>query len=385
MEGKKILVLGGGVGGLATAHYLRLSLPSKHQIVVIEKDSAFYLCPFNTRIISGKMKHPREGERALSGLKSKGIEWIHGEILEIDSEQKTVRTSAGILKGDYLIIALGVEKVPSMIEGFAETAYNFYDAQGALELRQRLEGFQGGRIAILICSTTFACLATPYEVSLLIDFLLREKNVRQKTEIDIYSPETQPVPLAGPLMGQAICGVIGERGVKYHPQMHIKKIESHRLIFEEGEAFFDLLAGVPPHLAPPVVRQAGLTDETGWVPVDLQTLETKHLGVFAIGDVTSVQQPNPTGFFLPKNWVIADEEGRVVAKNIATQILGGQERIGFEGRSFCYFGVGGDKAMYAFSKFYAYPKPRVDLELASEQFYKERETLEQELVEKLLP
>jgi len=383
---QRILILGGGVGGLAAAHYLRLALPSEHHIVVVEKTSKFYLCPFNMRLISGEMGHPREGERDLSRLESKGIEWIQGEVLEINWKQKMVHTTAGTLKGDYIIIALGAESVPEVVDGFSQAAYNFYDAYGALELKQRLGNFDSGRIIILICSTIFPCLATPYEVALLIDSLFRTKATRQMVEIAVYTPETQPIPLAGASMGKAICSVLTERGIEYYTLAQIKRIEpnAHRLIFEEAETSFDLLASVPPYQAPQVVEKAGLVDETGWIPVNLQTLETKYKGVFAIGDVTSIQQPNPTGFFLPKNWVLVEEQSRVVARNIATQILGNGERSTFQGRSFCYLGVGDGKAMYTSANFYGYPEPIVHLEVASEHFHEERRALEQELLEKLV-
>jgi len=393
MEGKRILILGGGVGGLSAAYHLRAALPPEHQIVVIGKDSNFYLCPLNMRLISGEMKHPREAERDLSNLKTKGIQWIHGEVLEINQEKKVVHTTAGTLEGDYIIIALGVERVPDAIAGFSQAAYNFYDRYGAFELKQRLDEFNGGRIVILICSTTFSCLATPFEAAFLIDSLFRKKAIRQNVEIAIYTPETQPVPLAGASMGKPICDLLTARGIEYHPLTQIERIEpdAHRLVFKETEVPFDLLAAVPIHMAPPVVQKAGLTDETGWIPVNLQTLETKYTDVFAIGDVTSVQQPNPTGFFLPKNWVIAEEQGRVVAKNIAAQILGGGERSTFKGKSFCYLGVGGGydgaeefEAMYSLANFYGYPEPIVYMEFPSKQFFKEREALERELVEKLI-
>ena len=378
--------MGAGVGGLAAAHHLRIALPPEHRIVVVGKASTFFLCPLITRIISGEVKHPREGERDLSRLESKGIKWIQGEVLEIDQEKKMVQTTAGTLKGDYVVIALGAERVPDMVPGFTQVAYNFYDAHEAIKLNQSLVNFEGGRIVILICSTTFSCLATPYEVALLIDSLFRKKGTRQKVEIAIYTPETQPIPLAGASIGSTICSLLIERGIEYYPLHKIKRIEpeDHRLVFEETESSFDLLAGVPPHVAPKVVQKAGLVDETGWIPVNLQTLETRYTGVFAIGDVTSVRQPNPTNFFLPKGWVFAEEQGRVVAKNISTEILGDGERNTFGGKSFCYLGTGDGKALYATTNFYAYPEPLVYLQPASEQFYKEREALEQELLEKLI-
>ncbi|HUV51569.1 MAG TPA: FAD/NAD(P)-binding oxidoreductase [Dehalococcoidia bacterium] len=386
MEGKRILILGGGIGGLATARHLRIALPPEHRIVVVDKGSTLYIRALNMRLISGEMKHPREGERDLSGLESKGIEWIRGEVLEIDQKQKVVQTTAGTLKGDYLVIALGAERVPDAVGGFTQVAYNFYEAYEALKLKEALDEFDSGRIVILVCSAPFSCPAAPYEAALLIDSMFRKKEARQRVEIAIYTPEAQPMASAGPSMGSAVCSMLAERGIEYHPLHKINKIEPdvHRLVFKGSEASFDLLAGVPSHMAPRVVQKAGLTDKTGWIPVDLQTLETRYPGVFAIGDITSIRQPNPTGLFLPKAWVFAEEQSRVVARNIATQILDDGKHSTFRGRGFCYIEVGEGKAAYGSGNFYASPEPLVYLEAASERFHKERRALEQELLETLV-
>jgi sulfide:quinone oxidoreductase len=386
MEGKTVLVLGGGIGGLAVAHHLRKALPPEHRIVVVEKGSTFYIRALNMRIIAGEMKHPGEGERGLSELESRGIECIHGEVLDIDPKQKVVQTAAGTLEGDYVVIALGAERVPNAVAGFTQAAYNLYDAYEALELKKALDQFDRGRIVILVCSAPFSCPAAPYEAALLIDSMFRKKAARQRVEIAIYTPEAQPMPSAGSAMGSAVCSLLSERSIEYYPKQKIKEIDgdNHKLVFEASGTSFDLLVGVPPHVAPPVVRKAGLTDNTGWIPVDLQTLETSYPGVFAIGDIASIRQPNPTGLFLPKAWVFAEGEARVVARNISSQILGDGKGSMFDGKGFCYIEVGEGLAAYGSGDFYAYPVPRVYLEAASEHFHSERKALEQELMQTLV-
>src|SRR3972149_10299243 len=99
MTGKKVLILGGGFGGLAAAQNLRRLLPPEHRIVVIEKRTAFYLNAFNMQLISGEMKDPREGQRELSELARKDIDWVHAEIDRIGPARKSVITSAGTLEG----------------------------------------------------------------------------------------------------------------------------------------------------------------------------------------------------------------------------------------------------------------------------------------------
>jgi sulfide:quinone oxidoreductase len=89
-----------------------------------------------------------------------------------------------------------------------------------------------------------------------------------------------------------------------------------RIRFANGaETEFALLAYVPPHTAPKVVQEAGLCGESGWVPVDRETMRTRVPGVHALGDVTgimltSISRP------LPKAGVLAHNEAEVLARNI---------------------------------------------------------------------
>ncbi|MDO8687965.1 MAG: FAD/NAD(P)-binding oxidoreductase [Dehalococcoidales bacterium] len=378
MAGKTIVILGGGFGGLSTAQQLRRMLPPEHRIVVVERQNTFSLCSFNMRFMVGEIKDKGEVERPLSELAVKGIEWVHGEILEIDPAARRVRTSSATLEADYLIIALGAEKDGSGIPGFVESAYNLYDTNGAFGVYRALQQFDTGRAIVLVCRTPFSCPAAPYEAALLMDSFFRSKGNRQRVEMAVYTPEPRPMPSAGPAMGDAVIGMLKERDIKYYPQQKLQRIDSapRRIVFEGGETSFDLLVSIPPHAAPKVVREAGLTDETGWIPVEIDTLKTRYPGVFAIGDVTFIRQPNPTGLLLPKAGVFADEQSRVVAAIITAEVRGEGEPKRFDGKGFCYIEVGDGQAAYGSGNFYGYPAPQVYLEPPSLKLHEERKRLE---------
>jgi sulfide:quinone oxidoreductase len=386
MSGKTIVILGGGFGGLSTAQQLRKALPSEHRVVVVEKQDTFHLCSLNMRLMAGEMADHQEGDRALAGLAPKGIEWVQGEITEVDAAARRVRTSSATLEADYLVIALGANKDSTLVPGFAEAAYNVYDAREASLLNEPLRELESGRAIVLVCRSPFSCPAAPYEAAFLMDSALRSQGNRQQVEVAVYTPEGKPMAGAGPAMGDAVIGMLEERDIKFNPQHKVEKVDaaSRRIVFEGGEAAFDLLVGVPPHVAPEVVREAGLTDETGWIPVEIDTLETAYPGVYAIGDVTAARQPNPTGLFLPKAGVFADEQSRVVAANIAAEIAGEDRSKRYDGKGFCYIEVGEGLAAYGSGDFYGYPGPRVYLEPPSTKFHEERKRLEQDQLESLV-
>lgn len=376
MAGKTVLILGGGLGGIAAAGALRRLCAPEHRIVLVERNDRFSLRMANLWLMTGERRHPEEGERALSRLTERGIEWIRAEIESIDPLAKTVQTSAGNLAGDYLVIALGAERHPESIPGFAEAALDLYERAGALRIREALEVFPGGRIVVLVARTPFSCPSAPYEAAFLVDSTLRRHGVRERSEIAVYTPEDLPMPVAGPEVGKELVRMLQGRGIEFHAEQIVMKIDPAARIarFELEDTGFDLLIGVPPHRVPAALRAARLTDASGWIPVDASSLRTRHAGVYAIGDATSIRLP--VGMFLPKAGVFADEQARVVAQNIAAEISGKAAAGRFDGHGFCYIETGDDMAAYGAGNFYGIPSPTVSIEPPSARFHKEKHEIE---------
>jgi sulfide:quinone oxidoreductase len=156
--------------------------------------------------------------------------------------------------------------------------------------------------------------------------------------------------------------MLEERDISYHPQHQISRVDagSGILEFDNGVSIHsDFLIYVPPHVAPTVVAEAGLTGDGGWVPVDRNTMETSILGVFAIGDVTGI--PLSMGMPLLKAGVFAHHQGEAVAQTIASRITGKGDGVRFQGAGECFVGVGGGKAGFGRGNFYGEPNPTIKL------------------------
>jgi len=191
---------------------------------------------------------------------------------------------------------------------------------------------------------------------------LRDRGLRERVSVDLYTPEPGPMPVAGPEVSAKVRELVESTGVRVHTEEQVTKVDpAARLIhFKSGAtASYDLLAFVPPHRAPAVVRAAGLVGESGWIPVDRRTLETKFAGVYAIGDVTGI--PLVTGKPLPKAGVFAHGEAEVVANNIVRTITGQGAPRSFAGYGSCFIETGGARAGFGSGNFYAEPTPAVTL------------------------
>jgi sulfide:quinone oxidoreductase len=266
--------------------------------------------------------------RPLARLAKTGVEFHRDEIEEIDLGRKVVRTRSNTCDFDYLIVSLGAQLAPDTIAGFDDIAYNLYDLEGSKKIHAALKAFSGGSIGVFIPSMPFKCPAAPYEAAFLVEAFCRTRGIRGKTEIHLFTPEHQPMPVAGPVVGDAITGMLRGRGIQYRPLYTFEELRPERreIVASNGSATqVDLLLGVPPHRAPAVVRSSGLLGVSGWIHADPQTLRTEHEGVFAIGDITSIRLPN--GKMLPKAGVFAHAEAKVVAAQIASEVRGNQPRV----------------------------------------------------------
>lgn len=386
MAGRTVLILGGGWGGLTAAHHLRGLLPSDHRVTVVEKNDSFSLGPSCLWLMTGERRGPDQIRRAMGTLKREGIDWVHAEAQLLDPEARSVVTDAGRLAGDYVVIALGAELVPESVPGFQGAAYNLYEVEGAAALHRALERFDGGKIVVLIAGAPFRCPAAPYEAAMLIEAFTTAAGIRARCEISLYTPEARPMAVTGPAVGDAVEKMLEERSIGYYPEHAVTRIapESGTLYFGDASVPYDLLVGVPAHQAPALVRDSGLVDATGYVPVHPQTLEilsdvdtlaTRYPNVFAIGDVTSIRLLN--SMLLPKAGVFAEGEAHVVAAAIAADIAGEPKPQGYDGSGFCYVEVGQGKAAYGSGDFFAFPEPRVTLETPTRKARQAKEEYEQ--------
>lgn len=360
-EGKSILVLGGGVGGLVTAVELRKKLPRRYKIVLVDREPDHLFAPSLLWLMVG-LREAAKISRPLDRLRKKGIEVVHGEIERIEPESRQVTVGGVSHSADYLVISLGADLAPETVPGLSEAGHNFYSLEGAQAFRKALESFTGSRVVVLTAAPAYKCPAAPYEAAMLIESYLRRRKTPDQVYIDIYAAEPGPMRTAGMEASKGLEQLIKAKGITYHPEHQVVSVDAQarRIRFASGdEAEFDLLAYVPPHRAPRVIKESSLVNESGWVHVDRQTMQTRFAGVYAIGDVTAI--PLKIGKPLPKAGIFAHAQAEVVAQNIVHAITGKGSPATFDGAGQCFIEIGGGKAGVGRGNFYAEPTPVVNL------------------------
>ena len=374
MNGKDVVILGGGSGGLATAGRLKELLGDKVNITIIDKESTFIMGFSLLRVMTGE-KTEQQVQVPKDKISQKGIKFVNSEVNEIDSTEKSVvvKTAQGEFAYDYLVVALGAELAPEKVPGF-ESAFHMYTLEDAKKLRDALSSFRGGSLRLIVSSTPFKCPAAPYEAAMLIDDYLRRKGLRDKSDIQVFTPEPLPLPVAGPDVGNAVVSMLSEKGIGFHNNTKVSSIEgsSKQVVFENGlREKYDLLVAVPSHTSPKVVRESGLVDASGWVPVDPKKMQTKYDNVYAIGDVAVVKLQS--GVMLTKAATFAFGQAEIVANNIASSILGTETRS-WDGFGECFIETGSGKAAYGSGSFYSSPKPVINMQMPSKELRERKDT-----------
>jgi sulfide:quinone oxidoreductase len=368
---RRVLILGGGFGGIAAALRLRQRLAPEDEIVLVDRRPYFMVGFRKTWALIGASTLDA-GQRPLAALERKGIQIIQGAISAIDPAARAAEVDGRRIEADALVVALGAALAPERIPGLQAHGLNSYDPQAIPDAAEALRGFQGGRVVVGIFGVPYKCPPAPYELALLVREFFDARGVN--AEVEVFTPQPMALPVLGPAGSAVLEGRLADRRITFLPNHQATAVEAGEVVFANGRRPYDLLIGVPPHRCPDVVVQSGLTDGGEWVRADARTLETRFPGVYAVGDVTEVLMSN--GKPLPKAGVFAEAMGEVVAERIAATFAGETPRAVFAGEGGCYLEVGNGEAMMVRGRFLAEHGPDATLTAPSRAYLEEKRTFE---------
>ena len=372
---KTIIILGGGVGGIVTANELSNKLSGEHKIILIEKNKEHTFAPSYLWLMNGDRKK-EQIQVPLRSLLKKNIEVVNAVVNEVIPAEQKVKADDKEYHYDFLVIALGVDLAPEKIQGWEEGIHTFYTYEGAAKLNETLKNFSGGKVAIVISSMPYKCPGAPHEGAMLIEDFFTVKGLRKKIEISLFTPEPQPLPVAGPELGGAVKNILNKKGIQFHPLMQLSSVDtkSKQIFFNGKEPFeYDLLIVIPPHQSPAVIKKTDLANANGWIDVNPASLQTKYENVFAIGDITSIPLPGrwipDKPMMLPKAGVFSHLQADVVAKNIVKKINGVKADEKFCADGYCMLEAGEDLAGFAYGDFFGEPHPQVHLKKIGKKWH----------------
>jgi sulfide:quinone oxidoreductase len=341
----RILILGGGVGGTLAANLLARRLrrrldAGEVELTLVDEGGEHVYQPGFMYIAMGSQR-PEALSRPERSLLDRRIRLLVDRATRIDPESRLVEFESGQrLAFDQLIIATGSRIVPEEIPHFESEAHHFYGAEAAARLRTALDAFDGGRIVIGIAGMPYKCPPAPLEVAFLMESELRDRGIRDRSELHYCSPIARAFTIES--VSEMATPILAEKGIELHTFFNVESIDPERKVVEslEGEELpYDLLVLVPPHRGAQVVVDSGLAPPAGWLPTDPHTLEVRgQEGIYAIGDATDLP--------LSKAGSTAHFEAPVVTERIvaAVEQRAPDAKLGtYTGKVMCFFEVGDGK------------------------------------------
>ena len=270
----KVVIVGGGIGGLACAHRLVRSIGEHAQVVLVEPREDFEFAPDYLWVLAGT-RRPRQLTRPMSRMVPRGVEHVVGSVTAFAPDRQEVVTTAGELHYERLVVALGATTHPEALDGFAEGAHDLYSAAGASDGHEALSTIRKGRLVVMVSSMPFKCPAAPYEAAFIAEAMLRKRGVRDAVSVEVVTPEPLPMPTAGPALGHRVAAMLADRRIVYRPGTSVESVDPNDRVLRTADGStidYDVLLGVPPHRPPAVVAASPLAGPSGYVVVDPGTL-----------------------------------------------------------------------------------------------------------------
>lgn len=325
----RVLIIGGGWGGLAAARGLRASAPQL-DVTLIERQESFWSHPISNRWLvdladSALLRHSYE-----AAARSNGYRFVRAEVGAIDRSRHTVSTSVGEFSYDWLIIAAGIredfsawfgvdrDSIETCRKNFASA---FSDATQHAALKERLQRFTGGDLVMTIPPMPYRCPPAPYERAGLIAWWMKSRQI--KGRLIVLDPNPAVMSF------DRIFRDAYSDQITYLPQAKVKSVDPFKkqIVTDFDTVDFTDAILMPPQQAADLLWQNGLIGQnkdgkaSGWATVDPDKLNIPgDEQVFIIGD--AIDKVSLLFGHYPKTGQLAARLGRIAARQIAALASG---------------------------------------------------------------
>lgn len=337
-NGQKIVIVGGGFGGLFTA--LELA-GSGAEPTLVTQDDHFTFTPMLYEYLSGEVEawHIAPYYKDLVDGK---MPIIRGEVAEIDFDHKTIKIAGreNNLTYDALVLAVGGVSNYYGIPGAAQYALPFRKIAHADELRRRMISAldhvpPGLAPQDVRDQLTFAVVgggASGVELAtkmgdLLLDAFKR-RNLKGEPHVLLIEMSDMVVPEMGDELRAFVIDALKKSRVDVHTETKVVEVKQNSIILEHNGTQTEVptvaavwTAGVR---VSPVVEKLELEkDKRGLVLIE-PTLQAKSRpDVFALGDMAVLENVPPR---LPGTAQLAFQESTLCAQNVRAFLAGSELR-----------------------------------------------------------
>ena len=330
---RRVVVLGGGWGGLSTARHLRDTAPDL-EVVLLERNPFFWSCPLSNKWLIDVVDTQFLQHSYTAAARRGGWTYVQTEVTGVDRDARRVHTAQGTVDYDWLVVSAGIRVAYEPWFGndrraIAHTRQRFASAYVPsaehLALKQKIKSFAGGTMVMTLPPPPHRCPPSPYERACLMAASFQARKLKAKLIILDPKPRSAPIGAGYAMAFQELYGDT----IVHVPNATIKEVDPFNQVIKTaaGDFKFDDAVLMGHHQAADLVWQMGAIGKTAdgkpsnWAAVDPLLYSLKDdPRVYIIGD--SVGAVSTQFGHYPKSGHVANRMGRSVARNIGQQAQG---------------------------------------------------------------
>jgi NADH dehydrogenase len=340
---KRIVILGGGFGGVYAAIHLEKLLAREHkvEICLVSRDNFFLFTPMLHEIAASDL----EITNIVNPLRKllRKVEVLVGDVNEIDLPKKRVLISRSYrdrsqqVDYDHLVIALGSVTNFHNLTGLSELALTMKSLPDAIRLRARVlrhleeansESNSIDRQALLTFLVAGGGFAGVETVAALNDFVREAlpfypNLCEEMLRVMLVHSGSVILPELGESLGRYTKQVLARRGVEVRLNTRVKSMTENRVCLIDGlqipSRTLVWTAGTVPN---PLTVALPCAKERGRIRVYEFLQVPDWSDVWAVGDCAFIPDIRNPGKSHPPTAQHAIREGKIVAVNITAALLG---------------------------------------------------------------
>jgi NADH dehydrogenase len=322
MNRPKIVILGGGFGGLAAAR----ALYKAADVTVVDRHNYQTFLPLLYQVSTAGLAADHVAYPIRGALRKTSVKFRMASPISIDHRNKEVKLdSSEILKFDHLIVALGSVTADFGIAGVKEFSLGMKSVSEALTIRaeimRRFEDLCRFEDETKFYVTVIGGGPTGVEMAGAIAELIRgplksdQAEVAKNIEVTLVEAGTRLLPPFAPSLSERTKKDLEKLGVKVLLNSAVKELQHRKVLLKDGSTLQSEItiwaAGVK---GSDSMKQLNLPVEANRVAVE-PTMQVKNYPyIWALGDIAGAKGKDGTP--LPMVAPVAIQQGKFIAKQI---------------------------------------------------------------------